>query len=94
MTLTIDLPDELASRFVEALPEEERYRFALTAISEALDARRRDSAECIAAVEQALTDMDEGCNLIPFEEVCRQWEADKTGCARILKATPQTEGSV
>ena len=33
--------------------------------------------ECIAAVEQALADMDEGRNLIPFGEVCRQWKADK-----------------
>jgi predicted transcriptional regulator len=77
MTLTIDLPDELASRLAELLPEEERDRFAVAAIAEALEARRCDSAECIAAVEQALEDMDEGRNLIPFEEVCRQWDADR-----------------
>lgn len=74
MTITIDLPDELASRLAELLPEEERNRFAIAAIAEALEARKRDSSECIAAVEEALADMDEGRNLIPFEEVCRQWE--------------------
>ncbi|HZT41180.1 MAG TPA: hypothetical protein VFA07_03280 [Chthonomonadaceae bacterium] len=78
MTITIDLPDELASRLAELLPEEERNRFAVNAIAEALEARRRDTAECVTAVEQALADMDAGRNLIPFEEVSRQWEADKT----------------
>lgn len=40
--------------------------------TEVLAARRLDSAECIEAVEQALADMEEGRNLIPFEEVFRQ----------------------
>lgn len=77
MTLTIDLPDELAARLAELLPEEERDRFAVAAIAEALEARQSDSAECIEAVEQALADMDAGRNLIPFEDVCRQWDAEK-----------------
>jgi predicted transcriptional regulator len=77
MTITIDLPDDLASRLAEILPEEERSRFAVDAIAEALEARRRDSEECIVAVEQALADMDEGRNLIPFEEICRLWDAEK-----------------
>jgi len=77
MTITIDLPDELAARLAELLPEEERNRFAVNAIAEALEAHRRDSAECVAAVKEALADMKAGRNLIPFEGVCRQWEADK-----------------
>ncbi len=37
-----------------------------------------DSAACVDAVEQALADIDVGRNLMPFEEVCRQWEGEKT----------------
>ena len=78
MTLTIELPEGLAARLAELLPEDERVRFAASAIEDALDARLRDSAECVSAVEQALADMNEGRNLIPFDEVCRQWEAERT----------------
>lgn len=76
MSLTIDLPDELAARLAE-LPADERDTFAVDAIATALEARWRDSAECITAVEEALADMDEGRHLIPFDDVCRQWEIDR-----------------
>ena len=36
MTLTLNLPDELAARLASSLPEAERDRFALTAIEDAL----------------------------------------------------------
>ena len=77
MTLTIELPDDVASRLAEMLPEGERDRFAASAIADALESRMRDSEECVLAVEEALADMEAGRNLIPFEEVCRQWEAEK-----------------
>ena len=79
MTLTIELPDEVASRLAEMLPESERDGFAASAIAEALESRLRDSEECVLAVERALADMDAGRNLIPFDEVCRQWEAERAG---------------
>jgi predicted transcriptional regulator len=39
MTITIDLPEELASQLTALLPEKERDRFAIAAIAEALSAR-------------------------------------------------------
>jgi len=77
MTLKLDLPDDIASKLAKLLPEGERDRFALSAISEALDARIHDSAECRAAVERALEDMDTGRNVIPFEDLCRAWDSEK-----------------
>ena len=77
MTLTIKVPDEVASRLEEMLPPEERDSFAAAAIADALELRSRDSAECIAAVEDAIADMDAGRNLIPFDEVCRRWDAER-----------------
>jgi predicted transcriptional regulator len=76
MTLTIDLPEELASRLTALLPEEERTRFSVAAIADALIYRENEQ-DCVEVVEQALIDMDAGRGLISFEEVCRQWEAEK-----------------
>jgi predicted transcriptional regulator len=76
MTLTIDLPDELASRLAALLREEERSRFSVAAIADAL-AFREEEQNCIEVVEQALADMDEGRGLISLEEACRLWDADK-----------------
>ncbi len=75
MTFTIDLPDDLASRLA-LLPEEERSRFSVAAIADALTFRD-DELDCIEVVEQALSDMDEGRGLVSFEELCRQWDAEK-----------------
>ncbi len=77
MTLTIDLPDELASRLSALLPAEERGRFAVSAIADALLAQERDSAECIAAVEEAFIDVDKG-RTISFEEEEARWQLQKT----------------
>lgn len=56
MTITIELPDELASRLAELLPEEEWDRFAASAIAEALEARLRDADARLA--ESLLADID------------------------------------
>lgn len=76
MTLTIDLPDELASRLNALLPEEERGRFAVSAIADALLAQERDSAECNAAVEEAIADMETG-RTISFEDEEARWQQQK-----------------
>src|SRR5882724_4362895 len=55
MTLTLDLPEELASRLAMLLPEEERDRFAVAAIAEALAARQRSDAQLAASL---LADLD------------------------------------
>ena len=75
MTITIDLPDELASRLAQ-LPEEERTRFSVAAIADALIFRDEEQ-NIVEIVEQALADMDEGRGLVSFEEVCRQWDSEK-----------------
>lgn len=99
MTFTIELPAELASRLMAILPEEERSRFAASAIAEALMARQREgdarlaaallaeldpkkepereAAECRSIVEEGLEEVDAGRNLVSFEDVRRQWEAEK-----------------
>jgi predicted transcriptional regulator len=71
MTWTIDLPDELATRLNALLPEEERGRFAVSAIAEALSAQEQDSAECVAAVEEALTDAEMGRTISLDDEKAR-----------------------
>ena len=76
MTLTIDLPDELASRIKAILPEEERRQFAVSAIAEAILLREQDSAECIAAVEEGIADMKAG-RTISLEEEKAHWEQQK-----------------
>ncbi len=94
MTLTIDLPEELASRLAASMPEEERSEFTIHAIADALEARRRDKTECIAAVEEAFKEMDAGRGLISFEEAQRQWEDSpiKERLERLAKATGRIEG--
>ncbi len=76
MTLTIDLPDELASRLNNLLPEDERVRFAVAAIADALVAQERDSAECVTAVEEALAEMEIGRTISLDDEKAR-WEVQK-----------------
>jgi len=44
MTITIELPDELTERLNALLPEDERARFAVAAIADALQARQREEA--------------------------------------------------
>jgi hypothetical protein len=76
MSVTINIPDAVAALLSE-LPEGERDSFAAEAITAALEARRRDRVECIAAVEEALGDLEHGRNMIPFDELCRRWDAEQ-----------------
>lgn len=76
MTITLDLPDELASRLT-LLPEGTRDRFAAAALADALDLRQAETEDCVTVVEQALADMDAGRGLVSFDEVARQWEAER-----------------
>lgn len=94
MTIIIELPEELASRLAASMPEEERSEFTIHAIADALEMRCRDEAECVAAVEAALIDMDAGRGLISFEDACRQWDAEPTKerLERLARATGRIEG--
>ena len=99
MTLTLDLPEELAARLASLLPEADRDRFAVAAIADALAARQREdesrlaeallahldpdaepqreAAECRAAVEAGLLDVQAGRNTMTLEEARRRWAAEK-----------------
>ena len=48
MTLILDLPEELAARLASLLPEEDRDRFAVAAIAEALATRQREDESRLA----------------------------------------------
>ena len=76
MTLTLDLPEELAFRLNALLPEEERKHFALSAIAEALSAQEKDSVACIAGVEEALQDIEAG-RTFSLEEEKARWQHQK-----------------
>ena len=82
------LPDELANRLNVLLPEAEREHFALSALADAILAQEQDSAECIAAVEEALADMEAG-RTISLEESIARWEKQK---ADLLKKSCGTGG--
>lgn len=77
MTLTIDLPDALASRLNALLPKEDRGRFAISAIANALLAQEHDSAECVEAIEEALADMDSQ-RIVSFEDEMARWKLQKS----------------
>lgn len=85
---TLDLPDELAARLAE-LPKSEVNRFAVIALTDlvngtshiheddpALDVYPELDDETIAAIEEALNDVEAG-RTIPFEQVRAEWEAEK-----------------
>jgi predicted transcriptional regulator len=75
MTLTLHLPEDVASRLA-LLSDDERSRFSVAAIADALRFRE-DELDCVDAVKQALAEMDEGRGLVSFDDVCRQWDAEK-----------------
>jgi len=75
LTITIDLPDDLAKQFV-ALSEEERRAFSTAAIADA-PVFRGEEGDVTTVVEQALNDMDAGNGLRSFEDVCQQWDTER-----------------
>ncbi len=76
MTITLDLPDALATRLT-SLPEAARDQFAAAALSDAFDFREDETDDFITVVEQALADMHAGIGSVSFEDACRQWDAEE-----------------
>ena len=76
MTITLDLPDALATRLT-ALPEGARDQFAATALADAFDFGEIETEDFVTVVEQALADMNAGIGLVSFEDACRQWDAEE-----------------
>lgn len=65
---------EARQREIEA---DERVLAALRADLDPEREPERDAAECVAAVEEALADVEAERNLVSFEEACRRWDAEK-----------------
>lgn len=86
--MTIDLPDELASRLTALLPKEERKRFAVCAIADAVLAQEQDAAECRIAVEKAFADIEAG-RTFSLEEEKARWEQQKTILLKTGKLSTQ-----
>ena len=77
MTLTIDLPEELASRLTASYPEEaERNQLIICSIAEVLESQQQESEDLIASMDVIISDVQAGRNTYSFEEVCRQWDED------------------
>ena len=85
MTLTIDLPDKLASQFMARIGEADRETFSINAIADAL-LRREEEDDFVPIIEQALANMDARHGLIAFEDLCQQWDAEDA--ARTTAHTP------
>jgi hypothetical protein len=84
MTLTLNLPDAVATR-MEQLPEDERARFSVEAIADALLLIENDD-DCVEVVDRALADVEAGIGLYSFEDACRRWESEK-----IASASPNSQ---
>ena len=76
MTITLDLPDALATRLI-SLPEGARDQFAAIALADAFDFRETETEDFVTVVEQALADRYAGVGLVSFEDACRQWDAEE-----------------
>ncbi len=53
MTFTLDLPEEVAAQLTDLLPSEERSRFAVAAIADALSVRLREADARLADALEA-----------------------------------------
>lgn len=80
MTLTLELPEELAARLKD-LPEEERHSFSIAAIADALTCLyceiEPEEGDWIEQVNQAIDEIEAGQTGMPIEELFRQWDAEK-----------------
>jgi predicted transcriptional regulator len=78
MTITIELPEELAAR-LEGLTEEERDRYTLAALTAGMgvwtpEEEAQDHADMVVAVNEALDEVDAGRDM-PLEELVAEREA-------------------
>ncbi len=77
MTLTIDLPEELASRLTASYPEEaKRNQLIICSIADVLESKQQEADDLIASMDALIADVEAGRNTYSFEEVCRQWDED------------------
>ena len=77
MTMTIELPAELAHRMNLLFRSEELGQFAIAAIEDAVYWKEVDSRECIAGVQEGLRDFETGRSISLAEEKVR-WNLHKT----------------
>ena len=76
MTLTLELPDEVAARLAAAYPDEtERSRAVLYSIIETLAAEQQDKAEWIEIVHTRLDALEAGGKSYSFDEAWERLDA-------------------
>lgn len=76
MTLTLELPDDLAARLTAAYPNEaERSRAVLHSIVEAIEAEQRDKAEWIEIINTRLDALESGGKAYSLDEAWERLDA-------------------
>lgn len=73
MHVTLDLPDEVASRLI-ALPQEERDQFAAAALTEAWSVANETRLAEEFAIERGIADYEAGRTMTLDELQARMWE--------------------
>ena len=87
MTLTLELPDEIAARLTAAYPDEaERTRAVLCSIVDTIEAEQRDKAEIIEIIHTELAQIEAGGNSYTLEEMRKHWDEMRAEVRR--KMTP------
>ena len=84
MTLTLELPDDVAARLTATYPDEtERNRAVLHSIVDTIEAEQEDKAEWIEMINARLDDLHAGGKTYSLDEA---WEQLDTLQAERLKA--------
>ena len=75
MTLTLELPDEIAARLSATYPDEvERNRALLCSIVDTIEAEQRDKAEMIEVIHAELANIEAGSKSYTLEEMRQHWD--------------------
>lgn len=74
MTLTLELPDDVATRLTAAYPDEaERTRAVLCSIIEVIEAEQKEKAEIIETIQEELEEIAAGGKDYSLEEMRQHW---------------------
>ena len=88
MTITIELPDELAARLAARLPEEERDRFAIAAIADALNQAEQADALPLRPFSEYASEAD---YVAAAADSAQAHSLDPDTCAAIAKGIADWE---
>lgn len=74
MTLTLELPDDVAARLTAVYPDEaERNRAVLSSILDAIEAEQGDKIEVVEIIHAELEEHTAGGKDYSFEEMRQHW---------------------